>query len=71
MTCSSPDLAAPLLAVAAPPEAMFGSTFSFSGEMGMVSRGTGESDLNLVGAVTGADIAGGGMRIPKVRSGRR
>ena len=36
---------------------MFGSVFSFSGEIGMVSRGTGELDLRVVGATTEADMA--------------
>lgn len=61
MTCSSPDFAAPLLAVAPSSEVMFGSAFSFAGEMGMVSSGTGELDLSVVGAVTEADMAGDRM----------
>lgn len=43
---------------------MFGSVFSFAGEIGMVSRGTGELDLSVVGAVMGADMAG--VRVLKV-----
>lgn len=58
MTCSSPDVAAPLLAAAPSSEVMFGLAFSFAGEIGMVSRGTGELDLSVVGTVTGADMAG-------------
>lgn len=57
MTCSSPDFAAPLVAPA-PSEVMFGSVFSLSGEIGMVSSGTGELDLSLVGAIAEADMAG-------------
>ena len=61
MTGSSPDfadslLAEPLLALA-PSELMFGPVFSLSGEMGMVSRGTGELDLRVLGAATEVDIA--------------
>ena len=36
---------------------MFGSVFSFTGEMGMVSSGTGELDLSVVGAMTEVDMA--------------
>lgn len=59
MTCSSPDFAAPLLVVAPSSEVMFGSAFSFAGDMGMVSSGTGELDLSVVGAVTEVDMAVG------------
>lgn len=62
MTCSSPDFAAPLLVVAPSSEVMFGSAFSFAGEIGMVSRGTGELDLSVADAVTGLDMAGVRMR---------
>lgn len=62
MTCSSPDFAAPLPAVASLSAVMFGLTFSLAGEMGMVSRGTGELDLSLVGAVCEVDMAGCRMR---------
>ena len=58
MTCSSPNFAAPLRAVAPLSAVMFGSTFSFAGEIGMVSRGTGELDFTLVGAVSEVDMAG-------------
>ena len=58
MTCSSPDFTAPLVALAPSSDDMFGSAFSFSGEIGMVSSGTGELDLSLVGAVAEADMAG-------------
>ena len=51
MTCSSPDFAVPLLWMVPSCEFIFGSTFSFAGEIGMVSRGTGELDLNLLEAV--------------------
>lgn len=44
---------------------MFGSAFSFAGEMGMVSSGTGELDLSVVGAVAEVDMAGG--RVTKGR----
>ena len=61
MTGSSPDFADPLLAepllALAPSELMFGSVFSFSGDIGMVSRGTGELDLMVVGATAAADMA--------------
>lgn len=61
VTGSSPDFADPLLAepllALAPSELMFGSVFSLSGEIGMVSRGTGELDLRVVGAVTEGDMA--------------
>ena len=61
MTGSSPDFADPLLAepllALAPSELMFGSVFSFSGEIGMVSSGTGELDLKVLGATTEADMA--------------
>ena len=61
MTGSSPDFADPLLAeplvALAPSELMFGSVFSFSGEIGMVSSGTGELDLRFLGAATEADMA--------------
>ena len=56
VTGSSPDLADPLLALP-PSELMFVAVFSLSGEMGMVSRGTGELDLRAVGAVTEVDMA--------------
>lgn len=56
MTCSSPDFATPLVAPA-PSEVMFGSVFSLSGEIGMVSSGTGELDLSVVGAMAEADMA--------------
>ena len=62
MTGSSPNLAALLFAVASSSEVMFGSAFSFAGEMGMVSRGTGELDLTVVGAATEADMAGSRMQ---------
>lgn len=58
MTCSSPDFAAPLRALAPLSAVMFGSTFSFAGDIGMVSRGTGELGLSLVGAVSEVDMAG-------------
>ena len=61
MTCSSPDFAAPLLSMVPSSEVMFGSAFSFAGDMGMVSRGTGELDLSVVGAVTEVDMAGSRM----------
>ena len=61
VTCSSPDFWAPLLAVA-PSEVIFGLMFSFAGEIGMVSSGTGELDFNVVEAVTEADMAGNRMR---------
>lgn len=57
MTCSSPDFATPFVAPA-PSEVMFGSVFSLSGEIGMVSSGTGELDLSVVGAMAEADMAG-------------
>ena len=50
MTCSSPDCAAPSS------EDMFGLGFSFAGEIGIVSRGTGELDFVVV---TETDMAGG------------
>lgn len=62
VTCSSPDFAAPLRVVAPLSAVMLGSTFSFAGEIGMVSRGTGELDLILVGAVNEVDMAGGRIR---------
>lgn len=62
MTCSSPDFAALLPEMAPSFEVIFGSTFSFAGEIGMVSRGTGELDLTLVAAVTGFDMAEGRMQ---------
>ena len=62
MTCSSPDFATPLLAVAPSSIAMFGSAFSFAGEIGMVSRGTGELDLSLVDVVTALDMTRGRMQ---------
>lgn len=71
MTCSSPDFAAPLLAVALSSAVMFGSVFSFAGEIGMVSSGTGELDLSVVGAVTEFDMAGGGLQKAKVVSEKR
>ena len=52
MTCSSPDCAAPSS------EVMFGMAFSFTGEIGMVSRGTGELDFVVV---TETDMAGSRM----------
>ncbi len=68
MTCSSPDFAAPLLAVAPSSKAMFGSAFSFAGEIGMVSSGTGELDLSVVGAVTELDMAGGKVQKAEERN---
>lgn len=65
MTCSSSDLAVPLLAVVSSSEDMFGSVSSFAGEMGIVSSGTGELDLSVVGAVTRFDMAG--IRMGKAR----
>ena len=62
MTCSSPDFAAPLRVVAPLSAVMFGSTFSFAGEIGMVSRGTGELDFTLVGAASEVDMAGCRLR---------
>ena len=56
MTCSSPNLAVPLLVGAPSSEAMLGSTFSFAGEIGMVSSGTGELGLFVVGAMTEVDM---------------
>ena len=58
MTCSSPDFAAPFAVVVPSCEVMFGSEFSFAGEMGMVSSGTGEPDLSVVDAVKVVDMAG-------------
>ena len=55
VTCSSPDW------VALSSEVIFGLAFSFAGEMGMVSRGTGELDLIVVGRVAVTDMAGSGM----------
>ena len=52
MTGSSPDFAAPLLAFALSSVLMVGLTFSFAGDIGMVSRGTGELGLTVVGAVS-------------------
>ena len=52
VTCSSPDCAAPSS------EDIFGLGFSFAGEIGIVSRGTGELDFIVV-AVT--DMAEGRM----------
>ena len=65
MTGSSPDFEVPFVALA-PSELMFGSVFSFSGEIGMVSSGTGEVDLNVVGGATVADMAE--MRVWKDRA---
>lgn len=45
--------------------------FSFAGEIGMVSSGTGELDLSVVGAVTEFDMAGGGLQKAKVVSEKR
>ena len=61
VTCSSPDFWAPLLAVASS-EVIFGLIFSFAGEIGMVSSGTGELDFNVVEVVMEADMAGIRMR---------
>lgn len=58
MTCSSPDFAAPFAVVVPSCEVMFGSEFSFAGEMGMVSSGTGELGLSVVDAVREVDMAG-------------
>lgn len=59
MTCSSPDFAAPLPAASVSSVVMFGSAFSFAGEIGIVSRGTGELGLSVVGAGMEVDMAGG------------
>ncbi len=50
MTCSSSDFVASLPSS----EVIFGSLFSLLGEIGMVSRGTGELGLSEVGAVATA-----------------
>lgn len=62
MTCSSSDCAAPFAAVVPSGEVMSRSVLSFAGEMGIVSSGTGELDLVVVDAVTGADMAGVAIR---------
>ena len=50
---------------------MFGSVFSFTGEIGMVSSGTGELDLSVVGAMTEVDMAGISMQKAEVVSSSR
>lgn len=58
MICSSPDLVAPLPAFAPSTESAFGSSFSFAGEIGIVSSGTGELGLRLAGAVSRVAMMG-------------
>ena len=49
---SSPDLAVPLVALESSSDDMLGSAFSLAGEIGMVSRGTCELELRVVGTVS-------------------
>lgn len=51
---SSPDLAVPLVALESSPDDMLGLAFSLAGEIGMVSRGTCELELSVVGTVSTA-----------------
>ena len=50
---------------------MAGSEFAFSGEMGIVSRGTGELGFNVVGAVSTVAMVKKGkvMRVEEVVGG--
>ena len=54
MIVSSPDLAVPLVTKVSSLDDMLGLVFSLAGEMGMVSRGTCELGLSVVGAVSTA-----------------